>query len=206
MGGTSWSIRVRGPSVWSDLATGLELETTNLWVSRRVEPGDSVLGRSVPIEGGRCPRARGSRPLAMRPPPWRLILPPAARRGPAAPVRRFPFTTDVNESPLTKDVPTVSRDLVLSSPVAMGAPAARERSCWSHAAREVDWSCPPRQEGWTRLPSWWPSPVVAATLLEPDVLRLEHRLDLRPPLASGLGRRGDRTGGRGVSTASWRAS
>ncbi len=170
-------------AVWSDLATGSALETTNLGVSCLVEPGDSVLGRLVPIEGGRMFESAplvvtgdAASTVATDPASWLDVVTELHRSD------DLPFTTDVNEFPLTTDVPTVLRYLILSSPVATGA-AGGGRALTPEAmrAREVDLvlsAASGRLDEDDFLVDPWP--VVAATLLEPDVLsRLAHRLDQR---------------------------
>ncbi len=189
MGGYQLERTSRTSAVWRDLATGADLETANLGASCFIEPGESVLGRLVPIEGG-CMfesvplvvTGDAASAVASDPSSWLDVVTQLHRSDDHS------FTTDVHEFPLLTDVPTVLRYLVLSSatePPAAGRGRNGGRRLTSDALleEEVDLvlsAVVGRLDESAFMVDPWP--LVAATLLQPDVLSLlTHRLDPRGP-------------------------
>jgi hypothetical protein len=166
-------------AVWRDLASGADVETANLGASCLVEPGESVIGRLVPIEGGCMFESAplfvtGDAALAVASDPasWLDIVTELHRADDDT------FTTHVSEFPLLTDVPTVLRYLALTcSALSAGSGDGVEAGrCLTSAElrdREIDLVrsavAGGLQDGDFMVDPW---PLVTATLLQPDVLEL----------------------------------
>lgn len=161
---------------WLDLRSGEQVQSLNLGAAALTDPGDCVIGRLVPIEGGamfesaplEVPAAVAER-VAADPAGWLAAIADAS--GPDAPVEERVLTTRSGFELLT-DVPLVMRQLVTE--VVVGGPDDDTRD-WSSAdawltdqldliRAALDDDLPEDSRPW----SVWP--CVAATLLEPSVL------------------------------------
>lgn len=154
----------RGTSVWTDLATGEDLDVLELGAALQVELGECVLGRVVPIDGGRLFEGTPmfvpddvAVEVAGDPSAWlstlRRALPVPRPEGQRIPVVGL-------DHPLLSDVPDQAWPLhVLAS-----SDSARPPADWD------DWSA--EALACVRRHRAWPDeevPILAAMILQPPV-------------------------------------
>jgi hypothetical protein len=196
-------------AVWRDLATGAEMETVNLGASCLEEPGESLIGRLVPIEGG-CMfesvplvvTADAASAVASDPTSWLDVVTELHRTDDIS------FTTHVSEFPLVTDVPTVLRYLALtcaawSRVTGDGVEVGQSLTSAQLREREIDLVLSAvtgdLQDSDFMVDPW---PLVAATLLQPDVLELLHER-LGPRGAAGLVALADRVTRPAAEACRW---